>query len=468
MTIGIYVRVSTEEQAKEGYSIPAQKERLEAYCKSQGWDDYKFYIDEGVSARSMERPYLQSMMADIQKGKINIVLVYRLDRFTRKVKDLHKMLEFMDKYQCGFKSATEAYDTTTATGRLFITLVAAIAEWESDNSSERIKMALEEKVSSGERVGGIPYGFDLNENEQLVKNEKAIVVKDMIEKVREGMSASQLAAYLNKVNNDRNWHAQGVLRVLRNPALYGATRWNDNVYENTHEGLISKAEFNKLQKLLELRTIHHRRDVSSTYLFQGIIACTRCGRPLSVNRYIRERKDGTTYQGCVYKCQVCWREGKHVLSIGEYRFEEALKEYFKNQTFDHLKPIKTNEDLELYLIQIKQIERTRQKYLRAWGIDKMTDEEFNKLMDETKDVYEELKRKISELEEAETIDPEEVKKIASSFNKNYAKLTQEEKSRFISRFIKRIEFKLVDQPPKRSDKAKRGKPLVVITDVHFY
>lgn len=468
MTIGIYVRVSTEEQAKEGYSIPAQKERLEAYCKSQGWDDYKFYVDEGVSARSMERPELQSLLNDIEKGKIQLILVYRLDRFTRRVKDLHKMLEFMDKYKCGFKSATEAYDTTTATGRLFITLVAAIAEWESDNSAERIKMALEEKVSSGERVGNIPYGFNLDENEKLVPNEKAAVVKDMIGKIRDGMSSSQLASYLNKVNNDRNWHPNGVLRVLRNPALYGATRWNDKVYENTHEGLITKSEFNKLQKLLESRSIHHRRDVTSTYLFQSIISCTMCGRPMSVNRFVRKRRDGVQTHGCVYKCQACWKEGKGMLSVGEHRFEDALKEYFKNRTFDYIKPIEVTDDLELYLGQLKQVERTREKYQRAWGADRMTDDEFNKLMDETKDVYDELKRKISEIKETEPLDPEAIKKIATAFNVQFEEMTKEEKRSFISRFIRRIEFKLVNKPPQRPDRAKKGKALIVITDIHFY
>ncbi|WP_144507446.1 recombinase family protein [Bacillus mycoides] len=467
-TVAIYVRVSTEEQAREGYSIPAQKERLEAYCKSQGWNDYKFFVDEGTSARSMERPQLKMVLNDVKKGKIQLILVYRLDRFTRRVKDLHEMLEFMDKYKCGFKSATEAYDTTTATGRLFITLVAAIAEWESDNSAERIKMALEEKVSGGERVGAVPYGFYLDENEKLVKNEKAAIVKDMIEKVWNGMSASQLAFYLNKVNNDRNWHPNGVLRVLRNPALYGATRWNDKVYDNTHEGLITKSEFNKLQELLESRTIYHKRDVSSIYLFQGVIACNVCDKPLSVNRFLRKRKDGTPTQGCVYKCQACWKKGNKMLSIGENRFENALKEFFKHVIFSCTEPIEVNNDLELYMSQLKQVEKTREKYQRAWGADRMTDDEFYKLMDETKEVYVELKRKIDEIESTETVDPEAIKKIVNTFNANFKKLLQEEKRAFISRFIKRIEFKLIEQPPQRPEKNKRGKSLVEITNVHFY
>src|SRR5699024_6043095 len=187
--IAIYIRVSTLEQAKEGYSIAAQRERLLAFCKAQGWENYKFYVDEGVSAKDTKRPELHRLFKDMRDGYIKMILVYRLDRFTRKVVDLHKMLEEMNKYDCAFKSATEPYDTSSAMGRMFITIVAALAQWETENLSERIKMALEEKVSSGERVGNIPFGFSLDENDRLVKNDQSSIVLDMIEKIKSGMSA---------------------------------------------------------------------------------------------------------------------------------------------------------------------------------------------------------------------------------------------------------------------------------------
>ena len=217
MTVGIYIRVSTQEQANEGYSIGAQKERLIAYCAAQGWNDFKFYIDEGISAKDMNRPELQRLLDDVKNRRISMILVYRLDRFTRRVKDLYEMLEMLEKHNCSFKSATELYDTSNAMGRMFIGLVALLAQWETENLSERIKVALEQKVSDGERVGAIPYGFDLTEDEKLIKNEKSKVVYDMIEKTFNGMSATQLANYLNKTNDDRTWHVKGVLRILKTP-----------------------------------------------------------------------------------------------------------------------------------------------------------------------------------------------------------------------------------------------------------
>lgn len=125
-SVGIYVRVSTDEQAKEGYSISAQKEKLKAYCVSQGWASFKFYVDEGKSAKDTHRPSLELLLRHIEQGIIDTVLVYRLDRLTRSVRDLYTLLDYFDKYNAVFRSATEVYDTGSATGRLFITLVAAI------------------------------------------------------------------------------------------------------------------------------------------------------------------------------------------------------------------------------------------------------------------------------------------------------------------------------------------------------
>lgn len=467
MTVGIYIRVSTQEQAQEGYSIPAQKERLTAYCKAQGWNDYKFYIDDGRSGRDMERPKLKLLLDHVKQGKIKLLLVYRLDRFTRSVKDLHKMLELLNEYGCGFKSATEVYDTTTAMGRLFITIVAALAEWETDNMSERISMALEEKVSSGEHVGGIPYSFDRTEDEKLVANpERSAVTLKMIEKIEAGWSVRQVANYLTKVDN-KEWYTNTIIRILRNPVLYGSTRWNDKVYENTHEGIISKDRFVKLQQILDDRSLHPRRDVKSIYLFQGTIVCPDCNHTLSVNRFIHKNKDGSEHVGAVYRCLKCIKAGKKAKYIGERRFLNGLYEYMKNVTFDDIELPEVDDDREKLTVQLKQIEKKREKYQRAWASDLISDKEFEKLMNETKEVYEDLKKEISEHEAPATLDIDELKKIVMTFNQNFKLLSQEEKRTFISSFIRRIEYKLIPQPPKNK-RNKVGKDLVVITHVEFY
>lgn len=469
MTVGIYIRVSTQEQVQEGYSIAAQRERLTAYCNAQGWDDYKFYVDEGISAKNTNRPQLQLLLEHVKNGKISVILVYRLDRFTRSVSDLYELLDMLEKYNCAFKSATEIYDTSSAMGRMFIGLVALLAQWERENMSERIKMALEEKVSGGEHVGAVPFGFDLSENERLVKNEKAAVLLDIVQKVRSGMSLNQVTKYLNLTNSDKEvWHINSVYRLLRNPALYGATRWVDKVYENTHEGVITKKEFVTLQALLDDRMIHRIREVEGNYIFQGVLACPKCGKMLSVNRHFRVRKDGTKVQGSVYRCQHCYKAGEKLNAIGEKRFLQALKIYMAGLKFEYVEPIQA-VDTERTLLeeQLAQVERQREKYQKAWSKDLMTDEEFSNLMQETRSTYEDLKTKLEQSVKPISLDPRHTEKIAKEFNAKFGVLTQSQKREFIARYIRKITFEVIPQPPKRT-RHKFGKGLVVITDIKFY
>ncbi|MDO6633211.1 recombinase family protein [Bacillus thuringiensis] len=473
MTVGIYIRVSTQEQVSEGHSIDSQKEKLSSYCNIQGWKDYRFYIEEGVSGKSTDRPKLQLLMDHIEKGQIKILLVYRLDRLTRSVIDLHKMLNFLQNHECAFKSATETYDTTTANGRMSMGIVSLLAQWESENMSERIRLNLEHKVLvEGERVGAVPYGFDLSDEEKLIKNEKSTILLDMIEKIENGWSANRISNYLNLTNDDRNWTANAVFRLLRNPAIYGATRWNDKIAEDTHEGIIEKNRFERLQQILLDRSIHHRRDVKSTYIFQGVLRCPTCDHTLSVNRFNRRRKDGSEYHGVIYRCQPCAKQNKKNFTIGEARFSKALIEYMAKVEFqpEEEEFSSTKSERDIYQNQLQQIERKREKYQKAWASDLISDTEFEKLMNETRYAYDECKKKLSECAEPLKQDIERLKEIVFVFNETFNDLTQDEKKKFISRFMRNIRYVTQEQQPIRTDQSKsgKGKPKVIITEVEFY
>src|SRR5690606_13381288 len=162
MRCAIYRRVSTDLQAEEGFSLEAQKNRLLAYAESQGWTVIEDYCDEGYSAKSLDRPEMQRLISDIKKKKFDVVLVYRLDRLVRSVLELHELLQLMERYDVRFKSATEIFDTTSATGRLFITLIATLAQWERETIAERVHLGMAKKAEQGERNGApAPYGYDL-------------------------------------------------------------------------------------------------------------------------------------------------------------------------------------------------------------------------------------------------------------------------------------------------------------------
>ncbi|HYF76780.1 MAG TPA: recombinase family protein, partial [Symbiobacteriaceae bacterium] len=151
-----YIRVSTDEQAQAGFSLMAQRERLEQFASSQGWTLAQVYEDDGYSAKDTNRPALRRMLRDAQPG--DIILTYKLDRLTRSVMDLYELMKIFDQRGLKFKSATEEFNTTTSHGRLMITLVAVLAQWERETIAERVKMGRQKKAATGEWPGGpIPF-----------------------------------------------------------------------------------------------------------------------------------------------------------------------------------------------------------------------------------------------------------------------------------------------------------------------
>lgn len=460
MVVGIYIRVSTDEQVQEGYSISAQRERLKAFCVAQNWDDYKFYIDEGISGRNTKRPQLQKLLDDVKQGSINVLLVYRLDRLTRSVRDLHGILDYLDKYNCVFRSATEIYDTSNAMGRMFITIIAAIAEWESANLGERVKMGMIEKARQGERAGQAPYGWYKDEHGKLhINTEQIQAVKLMITKIKEGYSFLKLSKYMNATNykpkRGYKWHANSIQELLHNPVLYGAMSWSGEVYENVHEGIITKEEFEELQRIVTSRKQHKKREVQSHFVYQMKLVCPDCGNRLSSERKSWEKKDGSLGVSHIYRCHSCvYREVEHPpFSISESNINKLLVDYMKNIVLVPTNVDTPTDDTEKLRDELSRIERQREKYQRAWASDFITDDEFGKLMGETRVRLEELQRLLSNekniVNDINTIQKHiEMTKI---FNENFQLLTQEEKQSFIQTFVDSIEIEIKRNGHKRRD-----------------
>lgn len=454
MTVGIYIRVSTEEQAREGFSISAQREKLKAYCISQDWQDYKFYVEEGKSAKDTNRPYLKLMLDHIQQGLINVVLVYRLDRLTRSVKDLYKLLDLFDKNNCIFRSATEVYDTGSATGRLFITLVAAMAQWERENLGERVTMGQVEKARKGQYSAPAPFGFK-KQDETLVKDKKqGYILMDMIDKVKKGWSIRQIAKYLDQSYlpiRGYKWHIATILSILHNPALYGALRWKDELNETSHEGYLTKEEFEELQNILYSRQNFRKRQIESAHIFQMKLVCPQCGNRLGCERSVYFRKkDQKNVESLHYRCQSCALNERPSISVSEKKLEKALLLFMKNVKFD-LEPVVKEEKNETTEIQnaIVKIERQREKFQKAWASDLMTDEEFTARMSETRKAHENFTKRLSEIQRATPlpIDIKKAKKLVNEFKINWAYLNTEEKREFVQSFIEKIEFTKKDQNP---------------------
>lgn len=473
MTVGIYIRVSTREQVLEGYSIDAQKENLVNYCKSQGWNDYKFYVDEGISAKDTNRPQLQLLMKHIEERQINMILVYRLDRFTRSVTDLYQMLDAIDKHDCTFKSATEIYDTSSAMGRMFIGLVALLAQWERENMGERIEVALVERARQLKAIGVPPFGYKVQDERYVIDEEQEGYLRHIIDAVSCGTTVNALSMELNRLKvstpqNGEKWYPSTLRNILRNPALYGGYYFKGETVEDAFTGYITKSEWLTLQEKLDGRKRHHVRGQSVDAAFRGVLDCPKCGYRLNpaFNRS-KKTKDKLTY---MYRCTDCRDNRAYHKSYSEKKLVEALTRHMSDITFNEVKtpePVQAITDPHDDLM--RSIEKTKQqrlKYQRIWSEGIMKDEEFYRLMAETEKLIEELERDIQTVQPVEKrIDWETLKELAWTFNQTFNLLEPAERSAFISKYIKSIRFEIESE---LVPGMKRARDHYTILEVEFY
>lgn len=193
-----YVRVSTEEQAREGISIEAQEERIGAYAKAKGWSLVDIIKDAGYSGKNLSRPGAKNMIGFCRKAEVDVVIVYKVDRLTRKQKDLWYLLEeVFEANHVGFVSVTETFDTTTAAGKAFLGMLGVFAQLERDLVSERTREALNQKKNKREWIGRLPLGFTMGAGGRLEENPGAINLITKAKRLhREGASFGSISRAL--------------------------------------------------------------------------------------------------------------------------------------------------------------------------------------------------------------------------------------------------------------------------------
>jgi len=221
-----YIRVSTEEQAKEGVSLDNQEAKIKSYCDSQDWQLVKVFSDEGSSGKNMKREGLKNLVSFLEVDHVDVVVVYKTDRLTRKQRHLYQLLEdTFERKGIGFKSVTEPFDTTTAMGKGFLGMLGVFAQLEGDLISERTREALAYKIKQGEYVGSPPLGFEALEKE-LKKNNDELGVVEEIFKLKKGrgknrLSLRQIAKRLNeegfRSKRGAKFYHGTVSYILKNP-----------------------------------------------------------------------------------------------------------------------------------------------------------------------------------------------------------------------------------------------------------
>ena len=216
-----YVRVSTDRQAEQGVSLEAQEAKVRAMATVQGAELTEVIVDGGESAKSLSRPGIQRLWTLVNTGKVQAVVVAKLDRLTRSVKDLCGLLELFDKRKVALISVAESLDTGTAAGRLVITIMGAVSQWEREAIGERTKDALRHKRGNGERIGNIQYGYRLSpDGRHLCPDPAEQAALQAIRKLRQGgHSLRGIAAELNeqghRTRRRSEWRLESVARAIR-------------------------------------------------------------------------------------------------------------------------------------------------------------------------------------------------------------------------------------------------------------
>lgn len=312
LNTGIYIRVSTEEQAKFGYSIKAQKEKLLNYALIKEWKIYDIYIDEGLSGKDLNRPKIMKLLKDIEDNKVNNVLVFKIDRLTRSTKDLINLIEFFQKKNCEFNSLTESIDTSSPTGRMFIKIIGLFAEFERETIAERIKLGLERKVKEGYSIcsSTVSYGYmkEKGNNIQKINKEESYIVKKIYKEYLNGKSIKEIKNELItkniKTKKDKEWTNKTIRDILKNPNYIGKVRYglNNKKYfekEGKHKAIISKSDYISVNNLLknELRT-------NKDAYYSNKIICM-CNKRLSTKRIYIKNKCYINYicnnKDCLFK-----------------------------------------------------------------------------------------------------------------------------------------------------------------------
>lgn len=295
----LYIRVSTLEQAQEGYSVGEQKERLIAYCKAQGWVIADIYVDGGYTGSNLKRPGIQKLISETDK--FDVVLVYKLDRLSRSQRDtLYLIEEVFRPNEVDFVSMQESFDTSSPFGKAMIGLLAVFAQLEREQIKERTWMGRVARAKTGLHHGGgnIPIGYDYFDGKLIINPYEAEQVRKIYEWYLAGSSLKAISerlkkeGYTNRYSSYNSWTC--IRNILENDTYIGRLHFGDVVVENAHEAIVSKEQFDATQVLRGKRKEKYGSNAfKSKHLLTGLLFCGNCG-----GRYYRRNSGKYSYYAC--------------------------------------------------------------------------------------------------------------------------------------------------------------------------
>ena len=284
---GIYIRVSTEDQAREGFSLGEQEDKLRQLCKYKDFEIYKIYKDAGISAKNMkDRPAFQQMLEDMKAGKLNYIVAYKLDRVTRSVRDLEVLISTLEQYHCYLICDRDDVNTSTANGRFFVRMLTVLSQLEIEIVSERTKFGLNGAIKAGHIPGKVPLGYyrDTDKTLKVDVTTKDIVLR-IFEMYLEGKSYQTISNILNEEKvlspNNKKWCDSTIDRIINNKIYMGDyerykydTDKETELFVDVVPPIITRAMWEEVQKQKEKNQRSYCRN--RVYIFFQKLVCPTC------------------------------------------------------------------------------------------------------------------------------------------------------------------------------------------------
>ena len=348
MKAALYTRVSTQEQVAEGYSLGAQAEKLRNYAKAMEYTVVDLYSDEGYSGGNTNRPALQRLIEDINNNNINIVLIYKLDRLSRNVKDVLELVELFGKKNVTLFSMTENIDLSSPFGRAALKMSATFSELERDTITERMQLGKLARAKSGKYIapGKAPFGYRYNYATKKLDliPEEAEIIKRVFKLYIDGMSIRDIFNLCTQTYPDvhffqtRNY--MGIKAMIMRPIYAGYYIYRGVMYKaNNLDSVISYDTWLKANKIRENKGAIRRQ--SSPYLLTGLIVCSQCGQKYTV-KTSDHLVNGKLYRyhsyGCAARIKYNSREFDHKCNNTIYNMldlDNAVSEKIKNLDFSN-------------------------------------------------------------------------------------------------------------------------------------
>ena len=446
--LALYTRVSTIEQSEEGYSIDEQERLLRSWAEKNNYEVYKCYSDRGISGKDIKnRPALKELLKDAEEKKFDMVISWKINRISRKLADVLKIVDILEKNDITFKSYSEPFETDTPAGKMQFQMMALIGEFERGTIAQNVKMGMCAKAKAGEWCGGRVLGYDLvpMENKEGTKRGKTKLTINEIEarSVRlifneyvNGKGYKAITNQLNKLGyktkKGNDFSVGSIREILTNPVYIGKVRYNVRqnwsekrrrninanpiITDGVHEPIIDEVLWDKVQAIMESKKGKPSRIYDGEYPLTGILRCPKCGAGMVISRTTNKLADGTKKRIAYYCCGAWKNKGTSVCNSNTIRVDKA-NEY----VFNKISELLSNEKMVKSIVNNINKERHKKISPAKKELERI-DKELEKI--------DRKKTKLFEAYEEELISKEEFKERKDELNKR-AKSLQEEKAPFL-------------------------------------